>query len=68
MLPVGGVGFARIGGTGGFNIIPGAISKACKMGGRLVLNGEREEGLSPDTSGAETSRSGAVLRNGAEVS
>ena len=44
MLPIGGIGFARVGGTGGFNITPGAISKACKMGGRLVLNGERGEG------------------------
>lgn len=44
MLPVGRVGFARIGGTGDFNITPGAISEACKMDGRLVLNGERGEG------------------------
>ena len=68
MLPVGGVGFARIGGTSGLNITPGAISKACKMGGRLVLNGERGEGAIARHPGVETSRFGAVLRDGAEIS
>lgn len=68
MLPVGGISLAGIGGTRGFDITPGAISKACKMGERLILTGGRGEGLWPATSGAETSPPEAVLRDGAEVS
>jgi hypothetical protein len=44
MLPVGGVGFAGVGGTGGFNITPSAIGKAGKMSRCLATAGERGQG------------------------
>ncbi|KQT04522.1 hypothetical protein ASG42_22970 [Rhizobium sp. Leaf391] len=44
MLPVGGIGFARIGRAGGFDVTTRTIGKAGKMSGRLIRTGEGGQG------------------------
>jgi|GEM_PF-5632139 len=44
MLPVGGIGLARVSGTGRFDITTGTIGKVGEMSRCLVLACERGEG------------------------
>jgi hypothetical protein len=68
MLPVAGVGAARVCGTGGLDIPAGAIGQVPEMRRDTGIVSGRGEGRPAETSAMETSPLTAVLSDGAEGS